>query len=161
VLPTCSPRRLAAETSLLITGPELSQQLIRYLVKMGETESFGGCDSLIAQFPRIRSGNLMRLPRLAWRDVAASLGDTRLVALIKTLTMLDRRLPDSCSGSASPINWLFEVLSERSQEDLTPVIDWVLFRTDNPYLPFGRYSHDAKSLAQLHARSAQVFYVPR
>lgn len=144
----------------MIAAPELSEQLIRYLVKMGENESFGACDLLIAQFPRIRSGKLMRLPRPAWLDVAASLDDRRLVALIKTLTMLEQRLPDSVSGSVSPINWLFEFLSERSQEDLTPVIDWVLSHTDNPYLPFGRYNHDAKSLAQLHARSARVFYVP-
>ncbi len=60
----------------------------------------------------------------------------------------------------APHSWcavaLFRKLSERSHDDLTPVIDWVLGHTDNPYLPFGSHNLGVRSLEELHALSARA-----
>ena len=96
----------------------------------------------------------MRLAPHFWYAVAASLDDTQLIACIKALTVLER-LPNFSAGSVSPVIWLFRKLSERSHDDLTTVIDWVLTNTDNPYLPFGLHNLGAQSLEELHALSAR------
>ena len=95
----------------------------------------------------------MRLAPQSWYEVAASLDDAQLIACIKALTALER-LPNFKAGSVSPVIWLFRKLSERSRDDLTPVIDWVLAHTENPYLPFGSNNLGAQSLEELHALSA-------
>ena len=97
----------------------------------------------------------MRLAPHSWYAVAASLDDAQLIACIKALTVLER-LPSFSAGSVSPVIWLFRKLSERSHEDLTSVIDWVLTHTDNPYSPFGSDNLGAQSLQELHALSARA-----
>ena len=136
--------------------PELSPELIQHLVEIGETERFDDGEQLPVRFPLSRSGAFMRLAPQSWYDVASSLDAEQLVALIKTLTVLEQRLPNFRAGSVSPVIWLFRKLSERSSEDLTPVIDWVLAHTENPYLPFGTNNLSAKSLAELRALSARA-----
>ena len=80
--------------------------------------------------------------------------DHDLAALIKTLTVLEERLPEFRAGSVSPVIWLFRRLSDRSPADLTPLVDWVLAHTQNPYLPFGTSNFGARSSAELVTRSA-------
>ncbi|GHU21141.1 hypothetical protein FACS189475_10360 [Betaproteobacteria bacterium] len=92
----------------------------------------------------------MRLAPHSWDAVAASLDDAQLIACIKALTVLER-LPNFVAGSVSPVIWLFRRLSERSDDDLTSVIDWVLTHTDNSYLPFGSYNYGAQSMEELDA----------
>lgn len=133
---------------------ELSQELIRHLVEVGQTDQFDSCDELPVRYPASSSGTFMRLAPESWYEVAASLTDHDLAALIKTLTVLEERLPEFRAGSVSPVIWLFRRLSDRSPADLTPLVDWVLAHTENPYLPFGTWNFDAKSSAELAARSA-------
>jgi len=133
--------------------PELSQNLIQHLVEIGASGRFEGGEKISALFPSARSGSFMRLAPHSWYTVAASLDDAQLIACIKALTVLER-LPNFSAGSVSPVIWLFRKLSERSRDDLTPVIDWVLTNTDNPYLPFGSHNLGAQSLEELHALSA-------
>jgi len=137
-------------------APELSPELIQHLVEIGETESFDDGEQLPVRFPLSRSGAFMRLAPQSWYDIASSLDGEQLVALIKTLTVFEQRLPNFNAGSVSPVIWLFRKLSERSSEDLTPVIDWVLAHTENPYLPFGTNNLSAKSLAELRVLSARA-----
>ncbi len=132
---------------------ELSQDLIRYLVELGASERFEDGERIPPHLPSARSGSFMRLAPHAWYAVAASLDDAQLIACIKALTALER-LPNFHAGSASPVIWLFRRLSERSQDDLTSVIDWVLSHTDNPYLPFGSHNFGARSMEELQALSA-------
>lgn len=97
----------------------------------------------------------MRLAPHSWYEVAVTLDDAQLIACIKALTVLER-LPNFSAGSVSPVIWLFRKLSERSPDDLTSVIDWVLTHTDNHFLPFGSHNLGAQSLAELHALSARA-----
>ena len=137
-------------------APEISPELIRYLVEIGETERFGNGEQLFARFPLSRSGMFMRLSRHAWYEVASSLDAEQIVALIKTLTVFEQRLPNFCAGSVSPVIWLFSKLPKRSSEDRTSVIDWVLAHTENSYLPFGTHNFGAKSLDEFLALSARA-----
>lgn len=134
---------------------ELSPELIQHLVEIGESQLFDDDEKLLSRFPLSRSGSLMRLAPQSWYEAAYSLGDAQLVSLIKALTVLEQHLPNFRAGSVSPVIWLFRKLSERSP-DLTPVIDWVLSHTNNPYLPFGTNNLGAKSLAELYVLSARA-----
>jgi hypothetical protein len=136
-------------------APELSQNLIQHLIEIGASGRFEYGEKIPSLFPSARSGSFMRLAPHSWYAVAASLDDSQLIACIKALTVLER-LPNFSAGSVSPVIWLFRKLSERSHDDLTPVIDWVLAHTDNPYLPFGSHNLGAQSLEELHALSARA-----
>ena len=136
-------------------APELSQKLIQHLVEIGESQRFEDGEKIPSLFPSARSGSFMRLAPHSWYAVAASLDNAQLIACIKALTVLER-LPNFSAGSVSPVIWLFRKLSERSHDDLTPIIDWVLTHTDNPYLPFGAHNLGAQSLEELHALSARA-----
>lgn len=105
-------------------APELSPELIQHLVEIGESQFFDDIEQLPTRFPLSRSGALMRLAPQSWYETASPLGAAQLVALIRALTVLEQRLPNFRAGSVSPAIWLFRKLSERSPEDLSPVIDW-------------------------------------
>ncbi len=135
-------------------APELSQNLIQHLVEIGASGRLEDGEEISSLFPSARSGSFMRLGPHSWYAVAASLDDAQLIACIKALTVLER-LPNFSAGSVSPVIWLFRKLSERSHDDLTSVIDWVLTHTDNSYLPFGSHNLGAQSLEELHALSAR------
>ena len=135
--------------------PELSQNLVQRFIEIGMSGRFEDGENIPSLFPSTRSGSFMRLTPHSWYEVAVSLDDAQLIACIKALTVLER-LPNFGAGSVSPVIWLFRKLSERSHDDLTPVIDWVLSHTDNPYLPFGSHNLGANSLTELHALSARA-----
>lgn len=136
-------------------APELSQNLIQHLIEIGESGHFDDGEKILSLFPSTHSGFFMRLAPHSWYEVAVSLDDAQLIACIKALTVLER-LPNFSAGSVSPVIWLFRKLSERSPDDLTSVIDWILTHTDNPYLPFGSHNLGAQSLVELHALSART-----
>jgi hypothetical protein len=137
-------------------APELSTELIEYLIKLGASGRYDECDDLAERFPNSQSGAFMRLAPQAWYDIAGSLSASQLVALIKTLTVVERRIPRCRAGSVSPVIWLFRKLWERSSDDLSPLIDWVLSHTENPYLPFGSSNYGARSLAEYRELSDYV-----
>jgi hypothetical protein len=128
---------------------ELSQELIQLLVEIGESERFNDCEKILTRFPHLRSGMFMRLGRDPWHEVATTLDDVRLIAVIKTLTVLEWRLPGFGSGSVSPVIFLMHILRERSRDVVPATVDWVLSHSDNSYLPFGRSNHGAKCFAEL------------
>jgi hypothetical protein len=136
-------------------APEISKELIEHLIKIGSSDHFDDEAASFALASYARSGSFMRLHFLSWYEVADSLGDVELIACLKAVTILER-LPSFKAGSVSPAIWLFRRLSERSQDDLTPVIDWVLSHTDNPYLPFGSYNLGASSLKEFQLFSARA-----
>jgi hypothetical protein len=136
-------------------APELSQDLIQHLIDVGASERFADDELIPSCCPSARSGSFMRLAPQAWYEVADSLDDAQIVACIRTLTIIEC-LPNFSAGSVSPVIWLFHKLTERSRDNLTHVIDWVLSHTNNPYLPFGSDNLGAKSLAELSVLSARV-----
>jgi len=132
---------------------ELPAGLIEYLVELGTSDRYEECGALVERFPSAQSGAFMRLAPQDWYKVADFLSNSELPALIKTLTVVEQQLPNCRAGSVSPVIWLFKKLSERSGGDLSELADWILAHTDNPYLPFGSFNHDARSLRGLRDRS--------
>ena len=134
---------------------KLPQDLIEQLVAIGASGQVDEAADVFSPVPSAHSGAFMRLAPAAWYEVAALLDDSQLIACVKALTVLER-LPNFRAGSVSPVIWLFRVLEERSVDDLTVVVDWVLSHTANPYLPFGSNNYGARSLAELGALSARA-----
>ncbi len=136
---------------------ELSAGLIEYLVEVGASDRYEKCGVLFERFPSAQSGAFMRLAPQEWYKVAEFLSNSELPALIKTLTVVEQQLPNCRAGSVSPVISLFKKLSERSGDDLSELADWILAHTDNPYLPFGSFNHDARSLSELRDRSKAAY----
>ena len=128
---------------------ELPAELIEHLVELGASDRYEECSALCERFPGAQSGAFMRLAPQTWRNTADLLSSSQLAALIKTLTVLEKRLPNCRAGSVSPVIWLFQKLSERSGDDLPELGDWILAHTDNPYLPYGSFNHGARSIREL------------
>ena len=138
---------------------ELSQELIHLLVEIGETERFDDCEKILTRFPHLRSGMITRLRPEPWREAAIKLDVVQLVALIKTLTVLESgRLPGFGGGSVSPVFPIMRLLAQRSRDVVPATVDWVLAHSDNCYLPWGNYNHGAKCFAELRDAETRLNY---
>jgi len=126
----------------------LPQELINHLIRIGESESFDECEQLPNLYPQVSFGVLWCSAKNNWYELANTLSDHELVALIKTFTEMELRLSLS-GGSVAPVIWLYKSLSGRSSDNPTPLADWVLERTENMYLPFGTNNRGAKSCTEL------------
>ena len=133
---------------------EISQELIDHLVEIGRSENFRDLENVGDKFPEARQGSFMRLRPETWYQIADTLSDNRIVALIKALTLLEK-YPNFKAGSVAPVIWLFRRLPEAN--DRVELINWILSHTDNDYLPFGSSNHGAKSLDDYHHRCEQIF----
>lgn len=84
----------------------------------------------------IRDGSaFIKQPEPAWQ-VAGSLDDAEIIALIRLFTLGEMQLPGWEGGKASPVIYLVRILKER--EAFTPELrKWIKANTDNRYLPNG------------------------
>lgn len=82
-----------------------------------------------------------------WEAAAGGLATQDVIALIKGLVVTEHRL-NWIGGSVAAAIWVFHELQRRDPLLATEVGDWVLARTRNPYLPFGRPNHGARSLEE-------------
>ncbi|NJN52229.1 MAG: hypothetical protein HC809_11130 [Gammaproteobacteria bacterium] len=78
---------------------------------------------------------LMRRDRDAWQ-VAESLDDATLIALIRFFTVAEQKLPNWEAGNQSPVIALAGVLRGRKAypQELT---GWIRSHSDNRFLPWG------------------------
>jgi hypothetical protein len=84
-------------------------------------------------------GDIMRRHGFqTWYDIADSLAEEEIVALMKAFTIAEKTLKGWEAGSVSPVGWLGRKLVERNEVLADKVAKWVVSYTDNPYLPFGR-----------------------
>ncbi len=140
---------------------EIPNTFLRRLIAIGETNTFSSLAELFAESPPDRVGHIMRQSPEYWRAVTRPLSDAELEALIRALTIAERDYPSFGGGSVSGVIWAFHQLQERTQSSLDELADWVLARTNNPYVPFGTSNHSARSLPELrasqqHAAAARV-----
>src|SRR5437867_3678626 len=88
--------------------------------------------------------------RLHWRDwdqVTESLSNEELVHLLKALTVAENRLT-WLGGSVAACIWVFRELERRDLLLSLQLADWILPRTGNPYVPFGRPNFGARSVEE-------------
>ena len=132
---------------------EISQELVDHLVDIGRSENFHDLGNVSDRFPEAKQGSFMRLRPEAWYQIADTLSENRIVALIKALTLLEQ-YPNFKAGSVAPVIWLFRRLP--GANDRVELINWILSHTDNDYLPFGSSNHGAKSLDDYRQRCEQI-----
>lgn len=128
--------------------PGLTDELLTRLVDIGCREAFDELARVPADFPEVRSGQIMRRPFQEWYEVARRLSCTDVVSLIRALTVAERDLPNFRCGSVSPVISLYRFLLDSSSEDFSDLRGWVLANTQNPYLPFGSMRYQPATLAE-------------
>lgn len=124
---------------------------LRRLIAIGESQDFSGLQQLFAEFPPDSVGQFMRQSQEFWRSIADSLSDLELESLVRALTVAERNFPSFGGGSVSGVIWTFHCLDQRKADGIDALANWILARTANEYLPFGRSNGGARSLAELDA----------
>lgn len=117
--------------------PELANELLARLIDIGRREAFNEFQQLLVDFPWARSGELMRQGHDVWHEVARRYSFDDVTAIIKSLTVAERDLPNFNCGSVSPVIPLYQHLFNMPGADLADLRDWVVIHTRNGYLPFG------------------------
>lgn len=129
---------------------------LRRLIAIGESQDFSGLRQLFADFPPESVGHFMRESPQFWYSVADSLSDVDLEALICALTVAERDFPSFGGGSVSGVIWTFHRLEQRKHSGIDALADWILARTTNDCVPFGRSNGGARSLAEFSAYRHRV-----
>jgi hypothetical protein len=135
---------------------EIPTIFLRRLIAIGESQDFSELRQLFAEFPPDSVGHFMRQSPQFWYSIADSLSDLELEALIRALTVAERDFPSFGGGSVSGVIWTFKRLDQRKAGGIDALADWILARTANDYVPFGRSNGGARSLAELDAYRHRV-----
>jgi hypothetical protein len=69
---------------------------------------------------------------------------------VRSLTIAEVILDGWTAGSVSPVIWTFRVFQSKFADKADVLADWVLPRTVNQYLPYGKHNFGARSLSQLN-----------
>lgn len=77
-----------------------------------------------------------------------------LMALVKGLTVVERFF-NWTGGSVSSVIWTFREVERRNIKLSEELANWILARTRNPYVPFGRHNHGARSVAEYRSLQSQ------
>ena len=133
----------------------LTEETLARLITIGQREAFDEFDQLLADFPVIRSGQIMRHPFQEWYDVARQYSRDDVTALVKALTVAERDLPNFSCGSVSPVISLYRYLLDSTGDDFTDLRDWVVTHTRNHYLPFGSGRYRPASLSEYFRQTAE------
>lgn len=112
----------------------MNKDLLKEFIEIGLTENFDNLKTLFVESEVEKQGEIMRQAFQYWYDIAASLKDNEIVALIKTFTIAEKTLPGWCAGSVSPVIWLGIKLSERKYTEIDKLRDWVKSHSDNDWL---------------------------
>lgn len=138
-----SSRRLNVHTGRTVTIPA---QIVRQLIALGHLRPDAMDEADLAPF--MDDDWINRTGRDLWEAALGPLATQDVVAVIKGLVVTEHRL-GWMGGSVSGAIWIFHELQRRDPLLAKEVADWVLSRTRNPYVPFGRQNHGAKSLKEL------------
>lgn len=135
---------------------KLPEELIASLIEIGKTESFDALGDVISGNGQTRNGQFIRQRSAFWQEIGDALSDEDLAALIKTLTIAERDVQSCRAGSVSPVIWLFRQLAEKTGSDQLLLAEWILEKSENPYLPWGHHNQGANSLAEYRELATAV-----
>jgi len=94
-----------------------------------------------------------RINRLGWKPweaVADALSEVDLKNLVRGLTVADSE-HQWCGGSVAGVIWTYRRYESRFPERAEELADWVLARSDNPHVPFGRMRSGSRSVVEYRA----------
>ena len=131
------------------------QYVLRRLIKLGLSENLDD-PSVLDNYSDLKPyDHINRLNGSHWDVVTCNLSTEDLVALIKALAICERDF-DWLGGSVSSVIWTFRELEKRDSNVSNSVADWILFRTKNPYVPFGNQNHGATSLSEYNGHRERI-----
>jgi len=132
-------------------------EVVKHLIEVGRSETFEVLRNLERRFPGLRSDRStaeidVSWYKIDWTFISCLIPDEDVICLVKSMTMLEH-YPNFKAGSASPIFLVFRGSPQVGRrEDL---INWILRRTNNDYLPFGGVNLGAKSIDEYHELKRQ------
>jgi len=85
-----------------------------------------------------------------WNTLAETLSEDKLKSLVRGLTIAELEL-QWYGGSVASTIWVFRNYESRFPDKADDLADWVLARSENPYVPFGRMRGSARSIAEYRA----------
>ena len=85
-----------------------------------------------------------------WIAVSDTLPEEKLRSLIRGLTAAELEL-QWYGGSVASIIWVFRRYELRFPDGADELANWILARTENPYVPFGKSRGGARSIAEYRA----------
>jgi len=103
----------------------IDKVLITKFIEIGQKEDFAALNSLFPVGEVKYKGDIMRQGWPAWYDLADTLADEEIAALMKTFTIAEKALKGWNAGSVSPVIWLGIKLKERKYKDLDELREWV------------------------------------
>ncbi len=127
----------------------IPEHVLQKLITAGITDDPFGSDSLAILESIKEHHEVNSLRPETWQAICEPLSSEDLVAIIKSLTVLEEKLGWK-AGSVSGIIWVTKILQWRFSDKYSSVVDWVLQRTSNPYAPFGTVNLGAKSLEDFY-----------
>jgi hypothetical protein len=132
----------------------LTSDIVGALVKIGRRSDLDALepDDIPAVIREVDVIN--RLGPQSWLAVSSVLPVEDAVSLFKALVIVERVLHWS-GGSVAAAIWVFRDLEQRDWPLSRSWADWALPRTRNGYVPFGRMTAGAKSVAEAEEHWAQ------
>jgi hypothetical protein len=83
----------------------------------------------------------------AWDEITDQLPTPDVVALTKGLVLAERHHRWN-GGSVAAAIWTFRTIRRRDSSAADDVANWILPRTQNPWVPFGGQTHGARSVEE-------------
>lgn len=132
---------------------DLSPEIVEVLLALGQIGDGQSVkrDTLLAKLKPLDRVN--RLGCDAWYPVAERLPEDKLKYLVRGLTIAEMEL-DWYGGSVAGVIWVFRNYESRFPKESNELADWVLARSENPFVPFGRMRGSVRSVAEYHAHLA-------
>lgn len=103
----------------------MNKELITKLIEIGRKEDFAVLETLFQSEEVENKGDIMRQGFQLWYNLADSLSEEEIVALMKAFTIAEKTLKGWKTGSVSPVIWLGIKLREREYKYLDEVREWV------------------------------------
>lgn len=140
-------RQKAQQWWLMPDMNEIPPAVVKDLIALGSLDD-GPCarrDQLLARLRPFDRVN--RLDWNPWNEVADTLSEAELKNLVRGLTVADSE-QQWCGGSVAGVIWVYRRYETRFPGRAEELADWVLARSENPYVPFGRMRAGARSVAE-------------
>jgi len=126
---------------------DLPPAVVNDLIVLGSLEDSPSAkrDQLLDRLKPFERVNCLGWDR--WNEVADRLPETELGNLVRGLTTAELEL-HWCGGSVAGVIWVYRHYETRFPDRAEELADWVLARSENPYVPFGRMRAGARSVAE-------------
>jgi len=126
---------------------DIPSAVVNNLIALGSLDDGPSAkqDQLLARLKPFDKVN--RLGWNPWNEVADALAEDDLKNLVRGLAIADSQA-HWCGGSVAGVIWAFRRYEARFPDNAPELADWVLARSENPFVPFGRMRAGSRSIAE-------------